>query len=110
MSRIGRRGTLLVLIIGMAVGAGVAWNVSQPSFANQAGSAQAAGAVPNYSVVMTDGTHLIVTENRSNSLYFYTIEKDAEIGSELKLRARVDLTQVGKNVITPTVHFKKKQD
>jgi hypothetical protein len=45
---------------------------------------------------------LIVTDNATNTLYFYTIDKDKEIGSELKLRASLDLNQVGKPVIKPT--------
>jgi hypothetical protein len=34
-------------------------------------------------------------------LYFYTIDKGKEIGSELKLRGQVDLKQVGKPIIKP---------
>jgi hypothetical protein len=63
---------------------------------------------PRYTVVETQGHNLIVTDNRSNTLYFYTIDKDAKIGSDLKLRGQVDLTQVGKKVIKPTnVHLQK---
>jgi hypothetical protein len=60
------------------------------------------GASPRYSVIDTEGHNLIVTDNQKNTLYFYTIDKDAKIGSDLKLRGSVDLTQVGKPVITPT--------
>jgi hypothetical protein len=51
--------------------------------------------------VMTEGHNLIVTDNRSNTLHFYTIDKDKEIGSDLHLRGSVDLTQVGKETIKP---------
>ena len=79
---------------------------AQPVAAQQPG-----GAVKgNHTVVMTDGTHLVVTDNKTDTLYFYSIEKDAEIGSDLKLRGKVDLGQVGKDVITPVVMFKKKKD
>jgi hypothetical protein len=51
---------------------------------------------PHYSVIDTEGHNLIVTDNQTNTLYFYTIDKDKEIGSELKLRGSLDLSQVGK--------------
>jgi hypothetical protein len=57
---------------------------------------------PHYSVVETEGHNLIVTDNRTNTLYFYTIDKDAKIGSELKLRGTLDLNKVGKSGIKPT--------
>jgi hypothetical protein len=56
---------------------------------------------PRYSVVETEGHNLIVTDNRTEMLYFYTIDKDAKVGSELKLRGQVNLKQVGKEVIKP---------
>ena len=56
---------------------------------------------PRYTVVMTEGHNLIVTDNKSNTLHFYTIDKDKEIGSDLHLRGSVDLTQVGKETIKP---------
>jgi hypothetical protein len=59
------------------------------------------GGGPRYSVIETEGHNLIVTDNQSNTLYFYTIDKDAKIGSELHLRGTVDLKQVGKDVIKP---------
>jgi hypothetical protein len=87
----------------MAAGVFIASNFNQPAAAQAAG---AGGA--GYNVVMTDGTHLIVTDNKNNTLYFYSIEKEAEIGSELKLRGALDLTQVGKDTLTPKIYFKKK--
>lgn len=59
---------------------------------------------PHYTVVATEGHNLIVTDNHSNTLYFYTIDKDKEVGSELKLRGSVDLNQAGKPEIRPTTH------
>jgi hypothetical protein len=59
-------------------------------------------------VVETEGHNLIVTDNHTNTLYFYTIDKGAKIGSELKLRGQVDLKQVGGKAIKPTnVHMQK---
>jgi hypothetical protein len=59
------------------------------------------GMAPHFTVVMTEGHNLIVTDNKTNMLYFYTIDKEAKIGSDLKLRGQVDLKQVGKKVIKP---------
>jgi hypothetical protein len=60
-----------------------------------------AGSGTHYSVIDTEGHNLIVTDNQTNTLYFYTIDKDKPIGSELKLRGTVDLKQVGKPTIKP---------
>jgi hypothetical protein len=54
---------------------------------------------PRYSVIDTEGHNLIVTDNQTSTLYFYAIEKDKEIGSELKLRGTINLSQVGKPAI-----------
>lgn len=56
---------------------------------------------PRYIVVESEAHNLIVTDNKTNTLYFYTIDKDKEIGSDLKLRGSIDLNQVGKSTITP---------
>jgi hypothetical protein len=80
-----------------------AFSREEPAQAQQRGGKAAAEvAGPHYTVVETEGHNLIVTDNKSNTVYFYTIDKDKEIGSELKLRGSVDLTQVGKPTIKPT--------
>ena len=56
---------------------------------------------PRYSVVETEASNLIVTDNQTNTLYFYTIDKDKPIGSELKLRGSIDLTKVGGPTLKP---------
>jgi hypothetical protein len=61
-------------------------------------------ASPHYSVVLTEGHNLLVTDNGANKIYFYTIDKDKPIGSPLKLRASMDLTKVGQDVIEITNH------
>jgi hypothetical protein len=61
-------------------------------------------ATAHYSVVMTEGHNLLVTDNATNKIYFYTIDKDKPIGSPLKLRASVDLTKVGQEEIRITPH------
>ncbi len=107
MNRFGKASLLIVLVVGLAAGLVVGWNMSQP-VAAQPAAMPAVDAGSHYSVVETEGTHLIVTDNKTNTLYYYSIEKDAEIGSAMKLRGSVDLTQVGTNTITPKVFFKKK--
>jgi hypothetical protein len=62
------------------------------------------GAGPHYTVVMTEGHNLLVTDNGANKLLFYTIDKDAPIGSPLKLRASISLADVGKDEIRITPH------
>jgi hypothetical protein len=61
-------------------------------------------ASPHYTVVMTEAHNLLVTDNGTNKLYFYTIDKDKPIGSPLKLRASISLTDVGKEEIRITPH------
>lgn len=57
-----------------------------------------------YSVVETQGHNLLVTNNMTNKLYFYTVDKDKPVGSPLKLRASIDLSQVGKPEINVNEH------
>ncbi len=85
---------LLALIGGVVIGA----NLSQPAAAQQGGG----GGGPRYTVVETQGHNLLVTDNKSNTLYYYTIDKDEKVGADLKLRGSVDLTQVGKDTIKIT--------
>jgi hypothetical protein len=59
------------------------------------------GGGARHSVVATDGAHLIVTDNATDQLYFYTIDKDGKIGDELKLRGTVNLREVGQPSIKP---------
>src|SRR5438874_1494685 len=71
---------------------------------------QQATAGPHYSVVMTEAHNLLVTDNGANKLYFYTIDKDKPIGSPLKLRASIDLAQVGEEEVKITPHNLEKSD
>jgi len=65
--------------------------------------AQADRATSRYAVVESDGTNLIVTDNATHTLFFYAIDRDAHVGSDLKLRGSVDLNEVGKPVLKPKV-------
>jgi hypothetical protein len=64
-------------------------------------SAAQKDAKGSYSVVSTDGAHLIVVDNTANKLYFYAIDRDGKIGDEVKLRGTVNLQDVGKPSIKP---------
>jgi uncharacterized protein (TIGR03000 family) len=74
--------------------------------ASRSGSAQEdatggpAGA-PRYTVGHSEGHNLIVTDNRTGNLYFYTADKDKPVGSDLKLRGEVNLGSAGKLAIRP---------
>lgn len=56
---------------------------------------------PRYTVVDTEGTNLIVTDNQENVLYFYTVDREEKPGAPLKLRGSLNLKDVGKPVLTP---------
>ncbi len=71
-------------------------------FAPARADADAAAAHGRYTVIETEAHNLIVTDNKSNTVYFYTVDKDKEVGSELKLRGSIDLSQVGKPTISVT--------
>jgi hypothetical protein len=59
------------------------------------------GGGSQYSVVATDGAHIIVTDNAAAKLYYYAIDKDGKVGDDLKLRGSLDLRDVGKAVLKP---------
>jgi hypothetical protein len=77
------------------------------SFSNQGHSAgdtvqaEKSTSGPHYTIVETEGHNLVVTDNATNTLYFYTVDKGQSPGADLKLRASVDLNDVGKPVIKP---------
>jgi hypothetical protein len=84
--------TVLVLPVGVLVFRPAA-EAQQPS------SPAAAGA--KYSVVDTEGTNLLVVDNSTNTLYFYTVDPGKEVGDDLHLRGSLDLKDVGKSVLRP---------
>jgi hypothetical protein len=94
-----RTGLLVALVLGVIVGAFLVGSHTPPAF-SRADEKGAAG-FGRYNVVETEGHNLIVTDNQTNILYFYTIDKEKSVGTELHLRGTVDLTQVGKPVIKP---------
>jgi hypothetical protein len=74
---------------------------SEPAQA-QRGAAENSG--PRYSVIETQGFNLLVTDNATNKLYFYATDKDVPVGSPMKLRASLDLSQIGREEIKITSH------
>ncbi len=54
-----------------------------------------------YNVIETDASNLIVVDNASNIVYFYTEDPGKEVGNDLHLRGSIDLNEVGKAVIRP---------
>lgn len=57
-----------------------------------------------YTVIDTEATNLLVTDNHTNTLYFYTVDRDEPPGADLKLRGSVDLARVGQPVIKPSLY------
>jgi hypothetical protein len=91
-----------VVLLALAVLLGAAFIVVVRLEATQTQPGGVASG-PRYSVIESQGHNLIVTDNKTNTLYFYTIDKEKEIGSELKLRGTMDLNQVGSPSIKPAV-------
>jgi hypothetical protein len=90
-------GVVAAAVVALALGAGLA----SRGVSAEGDAPKGMTGGPHYTVVETEGHNLIVTDNRTNTLYFYTIDKDAKIGSDLKLRGKLDLKQVGKEAIKP---------
>jgi hypothetical protein len=86
-----------VVLMAFALGALALATRNQPAY----GGGEKAANGPRYTVVETEGHNLLVTDNGTNTFYFYTVDKGEPVGSELKLRGTVDLNQVGKATIMP---------
>jgi len=78
----------------------------------QRGAAEGSG--PRYSVIETQGFNLLVTDNAAHKLYYYATDKDVPVGAPMKLRASLDLNQIGREEIKITPHnlenIRKKED
>lgn len=97
-----KNGTLFV--VAALVVAGAILLTNRESVQGQGGGGGGKGGMgggAHYSVVSTDGAHLIVVDNATSKLYFYTIDKEGKVGDELKLRGSADLHDVGKPSIKP---------
>jgi len=87
----------LYFFAGVVLAVGVVYALGARTHATTA-----APDVPKYTVVSTDGTHLIVTDNQANKVYFYAIDQGGKPGDELKFRGDIELNDVGKPAIKPT--------
>jgi hypothetical protein len=103
MSKTTWNRVLAACVVLLAVALIVVWS-SDSAFGQRRQAGPPMGAGAHYTVVMTEGHNLLVTDNGTNKLYFYTIDKDQPIGSPLKLRAEVDLGKVGEQEIKITPH------
>jgi hypothetical protein len=98
MNQSWNRYGVMVLVAVLAIGALVFMSRQQPAF-GYADDKPTSG--PRYTVVETEGHNLLVTDNGTNTLYFYAVDKGEPVGSELKMRGKLDLNQVGKPSIKP---------
>jgi hypothetical protein len=97
------RFSWFIVAIALIAGVVLGGTVARPALGVAQTKELPAGGTPRYTVVFTEGTNLCVTDNQVKKVYFYTIDQGKEPGSDLKLRAFVDLNQVGKDVIKPTL-------
>jgi hypothetical protein len=100
MNRTWIRCGAVVLAFAVVAFALVILNRGQPA-ANAQQQADKPASGPHYTVVETEGTNLVVTDNATNTLYFYTVDKGQPPGSDLKLRGSLDLKDVGKPTLKP---------
>jgi hypothetical protein len=91
---LGWATALVVLVIAFGVFGFRPRTEAQPARAE-------AAAGPKCTVVDTEGTNLLVVDNATNTLYFYTVEPGKEVGDDLHLRGSLDLNQVGKPILKP---------
>jgi hypothetical protein len=90
-------GVLIALTVAFGVGLFARGGVA----ARDGEAREEKAACPRYTVVHTEALNLIVTDNRTNTLYFYAIDEGQEVGADLKLRGSVDLNKVGEPVLHP---------
>ena len=81
----------------VAAGLGVGYFAVSWGDQRATGQERKGGGVPpgRYTVVDTEATNLLVVDNQTNQLYFYTAEKDQPPGADLHLRGSIDLNRVG---------------
>src|SRR6516165_10418633 len=100
---------LAVCVVLLAVGLIALWSTAHPVFGRADDQAKGSGS-PHYSVVMTEGHNLLVTDNATNKIYFYTIYQDKPICSPLKIRPPGEFTQGGGEEIRITAHNLEKPE
>jgi hypothetical protein len=102
MRQTSRLWAVALIVFGLGLGAfafrPVATTAQQPG----------GGGTPRYTVVETEGTNLLVTDNSTNTLYYYTVDPDKAPGDDLKLRGELSLNEVGKPILKPKTHKHEK--
>jgi hypothetical protein len=96
----------VVAVVAVLLAVGVLQLTDRSPVQAQIAAGQSVGA--KYTVVETQGHNLLVADNSTNTLYFYTTDKDAPIGSPLKLRASLDLSKVGQTELKIKDHRSQK--
>ena len=74
---------LMLAVLGLTAAVfGPAWGTAQPAAAPAGG--------PKYTIVLTEGTNLVVVDNSTNTLYYYTVDqgKVVEHGRHAELMAK----------------------
>jgi len=95
-----KRKTIGALGLAFLLGVGATLFLSHGNLpSSRAAEPEKAHMNPRYTIVKTDTNFLLVTDNQTNKFYYYTMDEEKEPGTELKLHATVDLTQVGKPVL-----------
>lgn len=88
-------------VVGWALGALAVVAVVVGLAVSRGGAQGPAVTAGRYTVVETEGTNLLVVDNVTNMLHFYTVEPGKEVGDDLHLRGSLDLNDVGKPVLKP---------
>ncbi len=104
MNSTGKKLGIVGALLGIGIGLGLGAYWSQPAVSNAQRQPNPQAAFTRYRVVSTEGTNLIVTDYKTQKVYYYAIDKDAEPGADLKLRGAVNLNDVGKKVIKPKLY------
>jgi hypothetical protein len=98
-----RRWSVVIVVVALLAGGLFLLNAQLTATENGSSVSQPGAVHVRYTVVQTDGLHLIVTDNAKNTTYFYAIDEGEKPGADLKLRGSVDLTQIGQEVIKPNL-------
>jgi hypothetical protein len=86
----------------LAAGLGVGYFAASWGDPQAVGQDPAKGGLPGrYTVVDTEAFNLIVVDNQTNTLHYYTVDKDQPPGSDLHLRGSLDLNKVGDATLKP---------
>ena len=107
MNRLQNLTLAVAVIIVLGIGIAVGMSTNTP-VAAQGKLGGGAGGNVRYSVIDTEGVHLIVTDNQKNTIFFYTVDQGEKPGADLHLRGTIDLNKVGDATIKPTLINPKK--